>query len=144
VRLHGLDTVLTADQRLEFHWAGGNRLSMAPEACVAVYGHPFGHHGALRLVFRFRPGEAEPNGAGHVTVAVVIGAEHADRAWQFVQTLVGVYGIEDVAWTDGRKVVADQPARIPPDDPDWLAAPASPGTEALLSWVTRRLTDVDV
>ncbi|MEW1861635.1 hypothetical protein AB0399_14885 [Streptomyces sp. NPDC088194] len=141
--MQGVDALLTAGQRLEFRWAGGNQLSMAPEACVAVYGHPFGREGGLRLVFRFRPGDAGPND-GHVTVSAVIGPEHAEDAWRFVQTLVGVYGIEDAAWTDGSKVVAERPARIPPDDPDWLAAPASPPTEALLCWVTRRLTDADV
>lgn len=143
MRLRGLDTLVTAGQRLDFRWAGGNLLSIAPEACVAVYAHSFGQEGALRLVFRFRPGDAEPNGAGHVTVSVPVAPEHAQDAWQFVQNLVGVHGIEDVAWTDGHAVVADRPVRIPQDSQDWLVAPASPRTEELLSWVTRNLADAD-
>jgi hypothetical protein len=34
-----------------------------------------------------------------------------------------------------------EPARIPVGHPDWINAPASPATEALLAWVTWRLAE---
>lgn len=139
MRLQGVDAVLTAGERLEFRWGDSDRLSVAPEACVAVYSRPFDRDGSLRLVFRLRPTTSEVNGASHITVGMVIAPGHAGRAWEFVQVLVGVYGIEDVAWIDRSKVVPEQPARIPVDGPDWLNAPASPRTEELLTWVSRRL-----
>jgi hypothetical protein len=139
VRLQGTDAVLTAGERLEFRWGAGDSLSLAPETCVSVYSRAFGHDGSLRLVFRFRPTESEVNGGSHITVGMVVAPEEANRAWQFVQVLVGVYGVEDVAWTDGGKVVPEQRLRVPADGTDWLNAPASPRTEALLTWVTRRM-----
>lgn len=139
MRLQGVDAVVEAGERLEFRWGRSDRLSLAPEACAAVYSRPYDRNGSLRLVFRFRPTPSEVNGASHITVGIVVTPEHAGRAWEFVQVLVAVYGIADVAWTDGSKVVPEQAARIPVDGPDWLNAPASPRTEELLTWVSRRL-----
>lgn len=136
--LRGVDTELAVGERLEFRWDGGS-LSLTPEACVSVYAGSYGRGGDLDLVFRFRPTESPVNAAGRVGVRMLVAAEQAERAWQLVQVLVGVYGIEDVAWTDGRKVVCEQRFRIPADGTEWLNAPASPRTEALLTSVTRRL-----
>lgn len=139
MRLQGIDGELIAGERLEFRWAGGGTLSLAPETCVSLYTRAFGGDGSLRLVFRFRPAESDVNGGSHLTVGIVVGAGQAARAWEFVQVLVGVYGIEDAAWTDGCKVVPEHGFRVPADGAEWLNAPASPRTEALLTWVARRM-----
>lgn len=139
MKLKGVGVVLAAGERLEFRWEDGGSLSLAPEACLSVHTRAFGQGGGLRLVFRFRPTEPDPDGGGDIAVGMVVAPEEADAAWQFVQVLIGVYGVEDVAWTDGRKVVPERSFRVPADGTDWLNAPASPRTEALLTWVTRRL-----
>ncbi|MFG2315476.1 hypothetical protein [Streptomyces tendae] len=116
----------------------GGRLYVEPASCLSVAGRLSDHDGSLRLTFRFRPSGVS---VGDVAAEIVVGADQAEPAWQFVQWFAHTYRVEDVSasWWDDAEPSAGEPER----SRDWLSAPVSPATRDLFRSVMARLTVAD-
>jgi hypothetical protein len=134
-----VDVLLTVvGQRLSFSWGPRGTdgfLSLPTGRCVSVTARPVGGDGSLSLEFGFLP--TRPNGgSGLVAVRMTVAVDRAEAARRFVAELAREHCIANVSWPP-------PPGRVPRDHPDWLNAPASPATEALLASVLERLAGAE-